>query len=782
MLRRDPRLLWIGLPVIALLVTGPAWAKDEKEKVEKEPTRRQQLQQQQPQQQRGTSSNPGQNQPRTADPPRSLNQNKPSGGSLRNQPQQNQPQPRSLPQQSGNSSNNPGQGTLRNNLQNRSGAATNDNKPPTTRGPQVLDPARGSNLGSQNRDADQQIRDRLKKQAEDLQKQPGRNPAGNQPNPGVNRDALKERIESRKPPTEKQPGGNPSSDQARDRLKAAQDQLKNRPQTDQRDRLPNQGNLGNRTPNLGDKLPNTGNRLPNVDDKRPNLNEKVPNLGDRRPNLNDKVPNVGDRRPSLNDKVPNVGGPGVGGQGRDRIDFGKTGRPTTPIKIDKNGLFGNLKDNPELKDAFDQRKLRDPKDLDRAFDKLQNVSGLQNQLKQSNLKLTDLSGAFQTKIAKNDLTLQKIGQTNIGKQININQQFNLAVHGDVARQLNLNQVVINNGGWANRSYIGPVYGGYTKAAYSAWYAGPGFYPSYCWMPVWSPWVSWTYWDHCLPIYDPRPFWCRPIYWYDPCPPIVVYNYPVWQPLPVVACGTWVDIPPAIVDTGFDVQLLAVRFVDPGHKEQNYGPKYRLWLRNNSRAAIGAPFNVTVVAANGTDLGGEFVQAGLTIPNMDEGAVVPVDIRLPYEANRMNLQTDGYRTPFTHLHVLVDSHRDLQENDEANNGAIIARQDILPVDPAAFSTDVTAAAPGSLVSLAGEGFGPEPGQLLVVVDGRPVQAEIYGWYDLGVNFKLPNIAVTDATPVEVLVVRGDGAASNPVTISVAPQQMLTEAPLPPVPTP
>ncbi|HUQ70509.1 MAG TPA: hypothetical protein VM165_13340, partial [Planctomycetaceae bacterium] len=332
------------------------------------------------------------------------------------------------------------------------------------------------------------------------------------------------------------------------------------------------------------------------------------------------------------------------------------------------------------------------------------------------------------------------------------------------------------------SYLGPVYGGYTRSAYSSWYTGPGFYPPYAWTPIWSPWVSWTYWDHCLPIYDPRPFWNRPIYWYDPCPPIVYYDYPVWQPLPVVTSGTWVDVPPAIVDTGFDLQLLAVRFVDPGYKEENDGTRLRVWVRNNSRAAIGAPFNVTIVAANGTELAGDLPQAGVTVPSMDADEVVPIDLRLPYEANRMNILENGQRTPFTHLHILVDSHRDLQENDEANNGAVIARTDILPVDPAAFSTDVTAAAPGQLVSLAGEGFGPEPGELLVIVGGKPVQAEIYGWYDLGVNFKLPNVDVNDATPVEILVVRGDGAASNPVTISLTPEQLLGQAPLPPVPAP
>lgn len=675
--------------------------------------------------------------------------NSPARGQLQQQLQQRLQQ--SQPQGNSSSSGQPS-GALRN-LPNRGGQSTTDSKsskslqqPPGNQ-QLTLPPGRSPSGGA--------LRDRLPKQGNQNQ--------GNLPNAGGQTFTPGQRFN---------PGQNLSNDpaeqQLRQRLQQQLDAARQQPGKKAGDAA-NQDALRQRIEAL---KPQTGNAPGNADQIRDRL-KNAPNLPQGP--LQDRQPNLGNRLPNAGDRLPNIGGDRT-----PRLDAGKiTGKPTVPLKVDKNGLLSNLKNRPEFQDQIKlgRDRIRNPDDLKVQIDKFQKLPELQEQLKLSNLKVTDLSGAFQTRVRRNDFT--QLAQTNIGKQINLNQQFNLAINGDVARQLNLNQALVAGGGWAKRSVLGPVHAGYTKAAFSWWYPGPGFYPAYCWTPVWSPWVAWTFWDYCLPIYDPRPFWCRPIF-YDPCPPIVYYQYPVWQPLPVVVCGTWVDVPPAIVDQGFDLQLLAVRFVDPGHKDEQLGPRYRVWVRNNSRAAIGGPFNVTLVAANGTELAGELPQAGVTVPEMDADTVLPIDIRLPFDANRMNVLATGQPTPFTHLHVLVDSHRDLQENDEANNGAILPREDILPVDPAAFSTDVTAAAPGSLVSLAGEGFGPEPGQVIVTIDGQQAQAEIFGWYDLGVHFKLPNIPVSGATPIDLLVIRGDGAASNPVTMSLTPQQLLGEAPLPPAP--
>jgi hypothetical protein len=226
--------------------------------------------------------------------------------------------------------------------------------------------------------------------------------------------------------------------------------------------------------------------------------------------------------------------------------------------------------------------------------------------------------------------------------------------------------------------------------------------------------------------------------------------------------------------------LAVRFVDAGHPEQNLGPRYRVWVRNNSPIALGGAYQVTLVAANSPQLVGDWPQAGVTIPSMDPQMVLPVDIRLPAVANKLGRQADGQLVPFTHLHAIVDSHRDVAESNEANNGAILDRGTIFPVDPAAFSTEVTATSPGDVVNLAGEGFGPEPGQLLVTINGVSHQAEIQGWYDLGVSFKVPLVPVNSQVDAQIIVVRGDGAVSNPVEFDIAPQGWLQVAPEPALP--
>ena len=49
----------------------------------------------------------------------------------------------------------------------------------------------------------------------------------------------------------------------------------------------------------------------------------------------------------------------------------------------------------------------------------------------------------------------------------------------------------------------------------------------------------------------------------------------------------------------------------------------------------------------------------------------------------------------------------------------------------------------------------------------LDAEIQGWYDLGVRVKIPALPLAAATEAELVVVRGDGTATNPVKITIAP---------------
>jgi hypothetical protein len=60
-------------------------------------------------------------------------------------------------------------------------------------------------------------------------------------------------------------------------------------------------------------------------------------------------------------------------------------------------------------------------------------------------------------------------------------------------------------------------------------------------------------------------------------------------------------------------------------------------------------------------------------------------------------------------------------------------------------------------------------VLVNVGGQELQAEVLGWYDLGVRINVPQIDLKEATPAEVVVVRGDGAATNPIKVTLQPGQ-------------
>ena len=93
--------------------------------------------------------------------------------------------------------------------------------------------------------------------------------------------------------------------------------------------------------------------------------------------------------------------------------------------------------------------------------------------------------------------------------------------------------------------------------------------------------------------------------------------------------------------------------------------------------------------------------------------------------------------------------------------------MLPIDPATFSTNLTSGAPGTMINIAGEGFGPEPGEVILYVNKLELQAEIHGWYDLGIQIKLPGLPLAAEANTEIVVVRGDGAVSNPVPFLMLP---------------
>ena len=320
-------------------------------------------------------------------------------------------------------------------------------------------------------------------------------------------------------------------------------------------------------------------------------------------------------------------------------------------------------------------------------------------------------------------------------------------------------------------YLGRISPRYWDQSYRFHILGPSYYPRYCWYPHWTRWVHWVWGCRPRVICDPRPVWCRPVV-YAPAVRWCYYTCPTWVFLPSVSCGTWVDVPPVPVGPRFDLQLLAVRFVDPGHPEQLLGPRFRVWFRNNSDRPITQPFDVILFASEDNRLVADLPQSGVRVTAVEAGDTQSVDLRLPYDVYAMQ---DGRNEPsaFQTLHVLVDANREIPETSEANNGTRLPVADVLPIDPAAFELEPREAPAGSEVVIAGEGFGPEAGQVLLHLGDVEMEADILGWYDLGVRLAVPNLPLAGPTTAELVVVRGDGAVASPLSITLLPPRLPVE---------
>jgi hypothetical protein len=386
--------------------------------------------------------------------------------------------------------------------------------------------------------------------------------------------------------------------------------------------------------------------------------------------------------------------------------------------------------------------------------------------------------------------LDRIAAGETAKKYHIAEQYRMMQQGDVARRLALASVAASpkhppargphdydrfrnryddDNKYRSRPgfHHGAIHGTYRDHCIEYNYWGPRFFAGPCWYPKWQPWVDWSWRYHCTPYWDPRPVWCRPVV-YAACPDWVYWDTPTFAPLPSAPCGTWVDLKPVVVEPeATDLQLVAVRFVDPGHPEERTGPRYRVWFRNNSDHAVTTPFNVMLFAANGDRLTADLPQAGARVTSIEAGDTQSVDVRLPVEVLTMSQDARGNPAPFSVLHVLVDANLEVQDGTRNNNGIRLSPTEILPVDPAAFELEPKIVRVNDKVNLAGEGFGPEPGQVLLRVAGQEVQAEILGWYDLGVRWQLPRLLIVAPIEASVIVIRGDGAAANPLKITLAP---------------
>src|SRR5262249_1724800 len=125
-----------------------------------------------------------------------------------------------------------------------------------------------------------------------------------------------------------------------------------------------------------------------------------------------------------------------------------------------------------------------------------------------------------------------------------------------------------------------------------------------------------------------------------------------------------------IHEGLDLQLLAVRTVDSGDPEAKLGLAVRVWFRNNSPVTVNHPFNVVALAARNLKATTDLPQAGVRVDAIGAGQTLAVDIPLPLEPNSPE---------FPMFHVLVDSHREISEVNEGNNGLVIKRAEVKAVE-------------------------------------------------------------------------------------------------------
>jgi hypothetical protein len=138
---------------------------------------------------------------------------------------------------------------------------------------------------------------------------------------------------------------------------------------------------------------------------------------------------------------------------------------------------------------------------------------------------------------------------------------------------------------------------------------------------------------------------------------------------------WEQPAPSLVS--YDLQLVAVRLVDPGQPEQQRGPCYRIWIRNNSSLAAPQPFTVMLLAGNDARLVRGLPQTSVRVTSIAAGDTQAVDLRLPTGVFTMGRDSLGRPLPYNMIHVAVDTEREVPDACRANNAAMLAVADVLP---------------------------------------------------------------------------------------------------------
>ena len=263
--------------------------------------------------------------------------------------------------------------------------------------------------------------------------------------------------------------------------------------------------------------------------------------------------------------------------------------------------------------------------------------------------------------------LDRLTRGETAKKIQLADQYRMSQQGDVARRLELQNA---RGTWPRepRRQCRPVphgidighgyvhhpnfYHGVVSPAYASHclqyhYWGPAFFAGLCWYPQVESVGGVVVASPLPPFWDPRPIWCRPVI-YDPCPAMGLLGTPVLVPLPVVACGTWVDLQPVVAGRGNGPATGggAVRRSGPSRGKVGAAlprvvPQQRQLNRSCSRSTS------CCLPAMTTGWRPTCRRPACGSTAIEAGDTQSVDIRLPVEVYTMGRDAQGRPAPFTH---------------------------------------------------------------------------------------------------------------------------------------
>ena len=211
--------------------------------------------------------------------------------------------------------------------------------------------------------------------------------------------------------------------------------------------------------------------------------------------------------------------------------------------------------------------------------------------------------------------------------------------------------------------------------------------------------------------------------------------------------------PIAAPIAVDVELVDVRLIDAGNGRTT-GPAFRVWVRNNGPIEIASPLEVVLVAGDDRPVGDTAPHAAAEFKSPAAGELTSVDLRLPFTAYAVGTDAEGRPSPFTKIIAIVNPPETYADARDENNIASFDRDAIKLVD--LKLTSVAVDAEGKTALLSGEGFGRNPGKIVLEAAGLKLLAEVVAWNHSQIRIKLPALDLVEAVTLPTTVRREDGA--------------------------